>query len=53
MTMHPVQINGEIIGSGLTFDPGTKYGGVNIGAYQGHDLLIDTVRNVVLIRKVL
>jgi hypothetical protein len=53
MTMHPVQINGEIIGSGLTFDPNIKYGGVSIGAYQGHDLLIDTIRNVVVIRKVL
>lgn len=51
--LHPVQINGEMMGSGASFPVGTPFGGVDVGAYAGHDLLIDTVRGVVIIRKFL
>jgi len=51
--LHPVQINGEIMGSGASFTPGTPFGGVDIAAHAGHDLLIDTVRGVVIIRRFL
>lgn len=52
-TLHPVQINGDIIGSGASFPAGTSFGGVDVAAYAGHDLLIDTVNKVVIIRKFL
>ena len=49
----PVQINGDIIGSGASFPPGTSFGGIDIAAYAGHDILIDTVNRVVIIRRFL
>jgi len=52
-TQYPVQINGDIIGSGTSFQPGTPFGGVDVAAHAGHELLIDTVRRVVIIRKFL
>jgi hypothetical protein len=52
-TLHPVQINGDIIGSGASFPPGTSFGGVDVAAYAGHDILIDTVNKVVIIRRFL
>jgi len=52
-TQYPVQINGDIIGSGTSFPPGTPFGGVDVAAHAGHDLLIDTVRRVVIIRRFL
>ncbi len=50
--MHPVQINGEVMGSGVAFIRGTFFGGVDVGSYSGHDLLIDTIKGVVIIRKI-
>lgn len=52
-TQYPVQINGDIIGSGTSFQPGTPFGGVDVVAHAGHDLLIDTVKKVIIIRKFL
>ena len=52
-TQYPVQINGDIIGSGSSFSAGTSFGGVDVSTYAGHDLMIDTVRSVVIIRKFL
>jgi hypothetical protein len=51
--LQPVQINGETVGSGLAFTRGTTFGGVDIATYEGHDLLVDTLKGVVIIRKVL
>ncbi|MDB5026240.1 MAG: hypothetical protein JWP78_3995 [Mucilaginibacter sp.] len=50
--IQPVQINGETVGSGLAFFRGTTFGGVDVAAYEGHDLLIDTLKGVVIIRKI-
>jgi ABC-type glycerol-3-phosphate transport system substrate-binding protein len=50
--LQPVQINGETVGSGLAFTRGTTFGGVDIATYEGHDLLVDTLKGVVIIRKV-
>jgi hypothetical protein len=50
--IQPVQINGETIGSGLPFTRGTTFGGVDVAAHEGHDLLIDTIKSVVIIRKI-
>lgn len=52
-TLYPVQVNGDIIGSGASFPPGTSFGGIDVAAYAGHYLLIDTVKRVVIIRKFL
>lgn len=52
-TQYPVQVNGDIIGSGASFPAGTSFGGVDVAAYAGHDLIIDTVKRVVIIRKFL
>jgi len=52
-TQYPVQINGDIIGSGASFPPGTSFGGVDVAAYAGHDIMIDTVNRVVIIRRFL
>ncbi len=46
----PVQINGVVMGSDVPFKAGTTFGGVDVGAYEGHDMLIDTVKSVVIIR---
>jgi hypothetical protein len=48
-----VQVNGETMGAGVPFYRGTSFGGINVGAYEGHSLMIDTIKNVVLIRKFL
>jgi membrane protein involved in colicin uptake len=45
-----VQINGVVMGSDVPFNAGTTFGGVDVGAYEGHDMLIDTVKSVVIIR---
>ena len=47
-----VQINGEIMGSDVPFKAGTSFGGVDVAAMAGHDLLIDTVKNIVIIRSI-
>jgi hypothetical protein len=51
--LYPVQVNGDIIGSGIPFAQGTPFGGVDVAAHAGHDLLIDTVKGVIIIRKFL
>ena len=49
----PVQINGEIMGAGAPFNKDQAFGGITVGAYEGHSLLIDTIGKVVVIRKFL
>jgi hypothetical protein len=51
--VQPLQINGEIVNTAMRIGPGIKYGGVDIAAYAGHDMLVDTLRGVVIIRKFL
>ena len=50
--IRPVQINGENIGSDVPFTRGTTFGGVDMAGYAGHDLLIDTSRRMIIIRKI-
>lgn len=49
----PIQINGEMIGTSTRISTGVAYGGVKLGEYTGHDMMVDTVRGVVIIRKIL
>jgi hypothetical protein len=49
----PIQVNGEIMGAGAPFTKIQAFGGINVGAYEGHSILIDTIGKVVLIRKFL
>ena len=49
----PVQINGEIMGVGAPFNRGQAFGGVIVGSYEGHSIMIDTIGKVVVIRKFL
>jgi hypothetical protein len=50
--IRPVQINGEHLGSDIPFTRGKTFGGVDLAGYADHDLLIDTARGVVIIRKI-
>jgi hypothetical protein len=47
-----LQINGEMVNTDTKIAVGTKYGGVDLSAYTGHDMLVDTLRGVVIIRQV-
>jgi hypothetical protein len=49
----PIQINGEMISTSTRISTGIAYGGVKLGEYTGHDMMVDTVRGVVIIRKIL
>src|ERR1700739_3457376 len=51
--VQPLQVNGEIVTTAARIAPGVKYGGIDIAAYAGHDLLVDTLRGVVIIRQFL
>jgi len=48
-----LQINGEMVNTDTKIAAGTKYGGVDLSAYTGHDMLVDTLRGVVIIRQVI
>ncbi len=48
-----LQINGEMLNSAVKIISGETYGGINISAYAGHDMLVDTAKGVVIIRKFL
>ena len=50
--IRPVQINGENLGSDIPFTRGKTFGGVDLAGYAEHDLLIDTSRGVIIIRKI-
>jgi len=55
-TVSPVQllqVNGEMVNTAARIAPGIKYGGIDIAAYAGHDVLVDTLRGVVIIRQFL
>jgi hypothetical protein len=55
-TISPVkilQINGEMVNTDTKIAAGVKYGGINLSAYTGHDMLVDTLRGVVIIRQIL
>jgi hypothetical protein len=51
--IRPIQINGEAVNTGVFITPGVSYGGVDVAAFQGHYLLVDTIRDVYIIRKFL
>jgi hypothetical protein len=47
------QIGGVTMGpGGVAFGQGVSFGGVDIASYKGHDLLIDTLKGVVIIRNI-
>jgi len=55
-TISPVQqlmINGEMVPTSTKIANGVTYGGINLMDYTGHDMLVDTARGVVIIRKFL
>lgn len=49
----PLEINGEMVGTSTKIVGGTKYGGVDISYYTGHDALVDTLKGIVIIRQFL
>jgi len=49
----PLEINGEMVGTSTKIIGGTKYGGIDISYYTGHDALVDTLKGVVIIRQFL
>lgn len=51
--MQPLQINGEMVSTAMKIAPGIKYGGIDVASYAGHDMLVDTLGGVVIIRKFL
>jgi hypothetical protein len=55
-TISPVRqlmINGEMVPTSTKIAGGVTYGGVDLSAYAGHDMLVDTARGLVIIRKFL
>ena len=48
--LQPVMINGESMNAGTQLTAGVTFGGMDITAHPGHDLLVDTVKGVVIIR---
>ena len=50
--IRPLEINGEMVGTDTKIATGVKYGGIDLSAYTGHDMLVDTQRSVVIIRQV-
>ena len=49
----PLEINGEMVGTSTKIVGGTKYGGIDISYYTGHDAMVDTLKGVVIIRQFL
>jgi hypothetical protein len=55
-SISPIQqlmINGEMVPTSTKIANGVTYGGIDLSAYTGHDMLVDTARGVVIIRKFL
>lgn len=48
-----LEVNGEMINTSVKIARGVMYGGIDLGAVAGHDMLVDTAKGVVIIRKVL
>jgi len=48
-----LEINGEMVNPSIKIAAGETYGGINISAYGGHDLMVDTAKGVVIVRKFL
>jgi hypothetical protein len=51
--VQPLEINGEMVPTSTKLTNGVKYGGLDLLGNSGHDLLVDTLRGVVIIRKFL
>jgi hypothetical protein len=51
--VRPLQVNGEIVNTAVKITPGVKYGGIDLAAYAGHDMLVDTMRGLVIVRQFL
>lgn len=49
----PVMINGELVNTATRIANGVKYGGVYLANYADHDMLVDTAKGLVIIRKFL
>lgn len=49
--VQPLQINGEMVNTSTRIVNGERYGGVELAAYAHYDMLVDTARGVVMIRK--
>lgn len=45
-----VQVGGVTMSPGVAFGQGVSMGGVDIAAYKGHDLLVDTAKGVVILK---
>jgi hypothetical protein len=51
--VQPLMINGEMVPTSTKLINGVKYGGLDLLRNSGHDLLVDTLRGVVIVRKIL
>ncbi|HTD41913.1 MAG TPA: hypothetical protein VK671_14895 [Mucilaginibacter sp.] len=49
----PIQINGEAVGTGVQITSAVSYGGVDVPSFEGHYLLVDTIKRMYIIRKFL
>jgi len=47
--IQPLMINGEMIPTSTRLKNGLKYGGLDIMANTTHDLLVDTLRGVIIV----
>ena len=47
----PLMINGELVNTDIKITNGVKYGGVYLSNYAGHDMLVDTAKGLVIIRR--
>ncbi|MFI5160037.1 MAG: hypothetical protein ACHQHN_02115 [Sphingobacteriales bacterium] len=48
-----LQINGEMVNTDTKIAAGAKYGGLDLAGDTGHDILVDTLRGVIIIRQVI
>lgn len=49
---YQTQVGGVIMGPGVAMNNGVSMGGFDVQMYRGHDLSIDTLKGVVIIRGV-
>jgi len=48
--IYTTNVNGTIMTPGVSFSPGVSFGGLDLSTLKGHDLAIDTVKGVVIIK---
>jgi hypothetical protein len=49
----PLMINGELVNTDTKITNGVKYGGVYVASFAGHDMIVDTAKGLVIIRRFL